>query len=669
MTNRGELYVYGDIVNEKWFDDEVAPAEVVDLLNEMSAMQVSDIDVYINSPGGSVFAGTAIYSALKRHPAAVTVQIDGLAASIASVIAMAGDLITISDVGMMMVHSPWSIVMGNSSEMRKQADVLDKVEEAMVNAYSRTEISDENLAKMLEEETWLTAAEAVELGFADEVIQIADIAAMRVPADRFKHTPAALLLPEGSVAPPADPPEEPPAEPPEPTAPPQKPATTTKGGSTMPTEDELKAARDNALADARAEEQARKDGIAAIFKKFPQHADLRAECIEDGDCTVEAAGDKLLNLLADGATPLGGATRIDTVEDDRTKFRAGIVDGILQRSLVNDRDDSNPYRGFSMRDVARACVARMPHTDIPLDQMSTEQIVRAALTSESDFPVLYEEAFHKTLLSAFRTAPDTWNQFMSSGTLSDFRPHNRYRMGTFGDLPTLEENGEIKHTKLDDATKEIIQAEERGMIFTLSFKMIVDDDLQGMTNIARQFGRSAKRTVEHNVYDLLNSNPVMNDGIQLFHASHNNIGTAAQISVDSLGEARALMRRQMDPSSNEYIDLLPSILLCPVELGDKARQVLNSESVIGENINSGISNPVRNMVSVVDTPQLTGTAWYVLAAPSDTGIGEVGFLNGNSEPDTRMEEYFDARGIKYRVTYDFGMAMLEYRAGVMNAGA
>jgi ATP-dependent Clp endopeptidase proteolytic subunit ClpP len=661
-TQKGELYIYGDIVSEKWFDDETSPQEVIDLLNEMSGLAVQDIDVFINSPGGSVFSGVAIYSALKRHPAAINVQIDGLAASIASVIAQAGDLISISDAGMMMIHSPWSAVVGNAEEMRKQANVLDKVEDSMIGAYARSGIEEPTLRKMLAEETWLSAQDAVDVGLADEIVQVTDVAAALVPKERFKNTPQHLLLP---------------IRPPEPVNSIISGNTNDNGGSPMPEptniDEKLKAVQESAAKEAReqaiAEENERKARINGIFKKFPQHSDLRSQCIEDSDCSFQMASDKLFDALAgDGPEPLGGATRIQDLGSERDKFRAGVINGALQRcGVITEKDDpNNPYRGFSMRDVARVCVQNMGQ---PVDKMGTEQIIKAALTSESDFPVLYENVMHKVLLNAYRIQPDTWSSFLASGQLSDFRPHNRYRLGTFGDLPTLAENGEIKRTNLQDATKEQIAAEERGMIFDMSFKAIVDDDLGGLTNIAAQMGRSARRTVENNAYAELVSNPVMGDGTPLFHADHNNLeGTGSAISIASLGKARATMRRHKDPSSNEYIDIMPSILLCPVELGDSARQVLQSETDITK-ANSKARNPVQNMVTVVDTPRLTGTGWYLFAAPSDVAVGEVGFLNGNTEPQMMMENLFSTRGVQWRVTLDFGIAMLEWRAGYYNPGA
>lgn len=127
-----------------------------------------DVTVYINSPGGDVFAGAAMYSALMDHPHRVTVKIMGIAASAASVVAMAGDEVLISPVGYLMIHDPWSIVAGNARELEKEAQVLREIGEGILNAYQKkTGLPTEQLEQLLREETYMNAQSAIELGFCD----------------------------------------------------------------------------------------------------------------------------------------------------------------------------------------------------------------------------------------------------------------------------------------------------------------------------------------------------------------------------------------------------------------------------------------------------------------------------------------------------------------------
>jgi ATP-dependent Clp protease protease subunit len=160
--------LYGPISSSTWLGDEVTPKQFKSELDALG--DVDEIKVYINSDGGDVFAGQAIHSMLKRHKAKVKVYIDGLAASIASVIAMAGDEIYMPSNSMMMLHNPWTLVLGNSEELRKIADDLDKIREGIVAAYqTKTALSKDKIIEMMDAETWMTADEAVRLGFADKV--------------------------------------------------------------------------------------------------------------------------------------------------------------------------------------------------------------------------------------------------------------------------------------------------------------------------------------------------------------------------------------------------------------------------------------------------------------------------------------------------------------------
>jgi ATP-dependent Clp protease protease subunit len=162
------LFLDGQIAEESWFDNDVTPALFKDELNAGKG----DITVWINSPGGDCFAAAQIYNMLRDYTGKVTVKIDGIAASAASVIAMAGDRVLVSPVSMIMIHNPSTIAMGDHNEMEKAIEMLDSVKDSIINAYAlRTGLSRNKLAKLMENETWMDANKAVELHFADSVIE------------------------------------------------------------------------------------------------------------------------------------------------------------------------------------------------------------------------------------------------------------------------------------------------------------------------------------------------------------------------------------------------------------------------------------------------------------------------------------------------------------------
>lgn len=172
----GELTLYGDISDMTWWGDEVTPKQFKEDLDALG--EISELRIYINSGGGDVFAGQAIHSMLKRHSATKVVYIDGLAASIASVIAMAGDKIIMPSNAMMMIHKCWTIALGNADEMRKIADDLDKIDESIIAAYvGKTGLDEADIIELMEDETWMTAQDAIDYGFADEIEESKQIAA------------------------------------------------------------------------------------------------------------------------------------------------------------------------------------------------------------------------------------------------------------------------------------------------------------------------------------------------------------------------------------------------------------------------------------------------------------------------------------------------------------
>jgi ATP-dependent Clp protease protease subunit len=188
--------------------DEIGPAYygLIDAASVISALAQFNglpINLRINSPGGDVFEGFAIYNALQRHNAPITVDIDALCASIATVVALAGDKVRIASNAMFMVHNAWTIAAGNAGELRKTADMLDQVDQNIVATYvAKTGLPLETLNPMMAAETWMTADVAVAKGFCQEVGQPLNVSAS-IGARRFKNMPAELVTPKTEAKPPA----------------------------------------------------------------------------------------------------------------------------------------------------------------------------------------------------------------------------------------------------------------------------------------------------------------------------------------------------------------------------------------------------------------------------------------------------------------------------------
>jgi len=176
------LYLDGYIAEESWFDNDITPKQ---FKAELGGGK-DNLTIFLNSPGGDVFAASQIYTMLKEYPGKVTVKIEGIAASAASVIAMAADEVLMSPVAMMMIHNPATVVFGDSEEMLRAKALLDEVKESIINSYAlKSGLSRIKLSHLMDAETWMSAQKAVELGFADKVLYITEMQALESPSAAF----------------------------------------------------------------------------------------------------------------------------------------------------------------------------------------------------------------------------------------------------------------------------------------------------------------------------------------------------------------------------------------------------------------------------------------------------------------------------------------------------
>ena len=659
-----EIFIYGDI-GSRWDEYGVT---AIDLVREISTLDVDIIIVRINSYGGSVPDGLAIYNALRRHKAAVNVFVDGVAISCASYIAMAGDTVTMAKNAQMMIHAPWTWSDGNAVQLREQAEILDRYAKAMASAYADKsgKTYEDALALLTDgKDHWFLADEAKAEGFADEVgeeVAVAASLASSFDLSRFKAAaPTAACAPQ---------------QVPQPTA----AAVTTKEAS-MPAPVPA-AGQPAATPFARTKDDNAQ--VIAMFKPFaarPEIAALQTEVLADPGLTIEAIQARLLAEMGKGAEPANPQNafpKIETVSDEGDKRKDAVVASILARAGVAQDAaaraalSSNPYRGDRLLDTARASLQR---AGVSVSGMTPMEVVAAAFTQgTSDFPVLLENAMHKTLQASYATAALTWNRFCATGSVSDFRAHNRYRTGSFGSLDAVNELGEFVNKSIPDGEKASITAGTKGNIINLSRTAIINDDLGAFVGLSNMLGRAAARTVEADVYALLALNsgagPTMGDGKALFHADHGNITTGAAITMAALDLDRVAMASQKDVSGNDYLDLRPAVLLVPIGLGGTARSINNAQydpdtanKLQKPNIVNGLFR------DIVDTPRMTGTRRYLFADPSEAPVLEVAFLDGNQNPYLELQNGFDVDGARYKVRLDYGVGAIDYRGAVTNAGA
>lgn len=672
QSKTADIHIFGDIGENWWSDQTITAKQFVQDLEKLT--DVETLNIRINSYGGAVSDGLAIYNALRRHPAAKIVSVEGVAISIASLIAMAGDTVDMPANSLFMIHAPWSSIAGNASDMRAEADVLDAHARAMVSSYARkTGRPEADLLALLTDgvDHWYTAQEAMDAGFADTVSDALQTAAS-IP-HRYRHPQshpgAAVMHPKDQIVP-----------------------TPSDAGAVVPVQeparsDNIVDIRDAAKREALAAERDRRREIRALLTgSLAQRDDLRAildECLDDPSCSSDEASKRMLRKAGEGYESLGGAGAIAMGQDAGDKFRSSAVQSILARGGIEKPDGANPCRGFRMAELARACIehgggivsGQVPEEYVPLAFGGGRR--RAAGTigqTTSDFPVILEEAMHKIVLTGFNDMASkvTYSSFCKIGDVTDFREWKRIVPGLIGNLDDVNEHGEYLNKNIPDGNKNGITAKRRGNIITITPETIIDDDLGYIVDFARNMGMAGPRSIERRVYVLLESNPTLSDGVALFHASHGNLSsTSDAISVTSLDAASAAMGQQKAPGDDqEYLDVTPDVLLCHRGKVGNAKVVVNAEYDPDTANKLQKPNAVRGIVSnVVSSPRLTANPWYLFADPNVSPVIEVVFLNGQREPRIVEEESFRTGGISWRIELPFGVGAIDFRGGYKNPGA
>ena len=601
---------------------------------------IKQINLHIHSPGGDVFDGIAIYNLLKNHPANVTVYIDGLAASMASVIAMAGNEVIMPENAMMMIHKPWGIQGGDAEDMRKYADLLDKVENTLIPAYAnKTGKTPEELAEMLSAETWLNGKECVEQGFADKLaeplVAMASIKSRKL--EDFENMPKAmkdmLFKPQGNAG----------------TAAPQ--TTPTEPVNQAPT-----APVDN-TAQVQAELNKRNADIKAVFAPFGSaHSDLLVECLGDLSITAEQAKDKLLAKLGAGTTPSAAVT---PYADNGNIVGDSVKQSLLARAGI-DKDKTNAkdnaYNAMTLRELARASLV---DRGISVSGQNAMSMVGLAFThSSSDFGQILIDVAHKSLLKGWETAAENFDQFTSRGTLTDFRAAKRVGLGDFGYLPQVGEGEEYTYGTIGDEGASVALA-TYGQLFTITRQAILNDDMHLLTKIPEKMGQAARATIAKLVFALLSGNAKAQDGKALFDASHKNTITNAVLDLANIDKGIQLMNGFVN-ARGEPLAIEPEFMLLPTSMYTRGLQLIKSASVEGADANSGIINPLRDIVTPVKSARLQAAdekSWYLINKEAI----EVSYLDGIDTPYMEQQQGFTVDGVSTKVRIDAGVNVIDYR--------
>jgi hypothetical protein len=349
------------------------------------------------------------------------------------------------------------------------------------------------------------------------------------------------------------------------------------------------------------------------------------------------------------------------VTDNKETINRGIESALLIRAGIEKNDPANEFRGLSLVEVARK------YSPGNGDKMA---IVGRAF-STSDFPLLLANVANKSLQTGYESAPETWNLWTRTISVSDFKTMSISALSEFSALDTVAEGQEYKYGSLSEKREQFALG-TYGKLFSITRQAIINDDLNALTNIPLGMGRAAARKIGDTVYGILTANAALADGVALFYgAPHLNLGTGVP-SVVSFDAAKTLMARQTDVSGLQVLNIRPAFILCPVTLEGTCKVIVSSQYDPDTASKLQRANMVQGLATVIADPRLDAastTVWYMAANPATFDTVVVAFLDGNQTPALEQQTGWTVDGVDYKVRIDVAAKAVDHRGLMKSSGS
>lgn len=711
LSKQNELLLYGDIGD--WWEGLDAASVVADL----EQISGDHITVRIHSRGGLITEGLGIYNALRNAGKPVHVYVDGVAASMATVIAMAaspGHLYT-PDNALWMIHKPWAEASGNANDLRESADALDVLERSMIAAYTASgRLTEERIREILAsgKDYYLTGAEAVEQGIADVLLPsvqkavasldlsrlakpqgphkaLFDFYAVRAAQPRenredrtMKHKLTkmrAALVAQGVAAADID------AALAKALAVDAAELDTLLGDAGTLTEAQAQAglqalaALENrprhgadvspsasggvvdaraAVQEALAAERRRVADISALAATHGLPDEMRHRMIDHGISLNQARAEVLdyLAKLDHSHQPRPGVRLIDGSGE---AFRESMASAMLHRMQPGRFQlpaEAREFRAMSLLDLAAACLER---AGVSTRGMSRRELAANAMMTDSDFPDVVADVANKVLLAAYQAQPRTFLPIGTRATLSDFKEKHAVEIGGGSELKKVSQAGEYEHGTASQG-KRSYRLETYGRIFSFNRKLLVNDDIGALNQFMTNIGALAARLESQVVWGLVK------DGA-IFSTGNKNLVTSGGAVGDAQLSAMRKLLRQMKGLDGEPINVQGRYLVVNSERETEAQKALAAVLAV----ETQDVNVFANSLSLIVEPLLddvTNNPWYIFADPALVPTLEYAYLDGEEGPYIETRTGFEVDGIQIKVRHDFGAGWVSHRGAVKNSG-
>lgn len=678
-----EIHLYGTCGASWWDEDYYTAKSVREALSAISG----DVIVRINSGGGIATEGQAIYTMLIDHPAKVTVVVDGVAASAASLIAMAGDEIVMRLGSWMLIHdpaTPWTEGRGTEADHLKEAEILNIISNAYADVYAaRAGIGRDEARAVMKSETVLDGVMAIDAGFATTYDGDTQAAAeARFDYRIYAHAPqklreasktmgrvpgreAVMAMIAGRSRTQKEEPKMAGKKMTAPVVAGEEDLEIDMGNELEP---EAEPANDTAaVAVAVAAERKRASRIMNMASVAGLGMDVVQEHIAKKTST-DAFLDIVMAKKQEGegvSSAMPGAPTARILRDERDTRREGMNMALVAQLRRKDpeSDKARPFMDYSMVEMAADCIGHKGKIRSAGDKM---EVFMAASHSRSDFTGIFENALNKSLLDRYQIAEPTYRKIARKRTFKDFRVHPMVRAGDFPMLQSLKENGEIPFGTFGEKRETAILA-PYAVGLRISRQMMIDDDLGAIDDMLGDYGASVADFEEQTFYAFMAAATLTSDTLAVWHTTHGNLaGAGTAITVTALGAGRAAIRKQTTIDGKK-LNMSPSILLVGPDKETEADQLITS---IVPNQPSSV-NPFSGRLTVVSSAQIVGNAWHLFVDPNQPG-GQCfvyGGLDGAEGPRVRTDEPFGQQGWAMTVEEDFGLGACDFRGTYKNPGA
>ena len=664
LIKNGQLHLYGAVGSGFSEDRFFTDTEVVDALEKCAG----DLVVRINSGGGSAIEGIAIYNALREYPHKITVYVDALAASAASVIAMAGDKVIMRLASQMMIHDPSMVSAGTAEKLERDAEKLRKLSERAATIYqSKSGLSKDQVLKIMSDETWFDAEEAVEAGFADYYEgQTEEIVPSFAYTEHFFNTPEMVLasmahgLPLRSA---------------------KSERKTTMKSNTSTKEVSQETATDVVMRGTGLLTYARERADKCGLSQQQSEAVMSSVAKKPKGATDKDISDAILAQLA---TPFDGpAPRSDTVYDNTLEnpefCNKAIQSAVLAQIEGRRLDINDPGEVFQNLSLPEMAIRRARMGGIPERELQGSRGLKRALNFQTpqmagggygvgDFPGVLAPIVERVTVDQTEVFTTELIKLARPHNFDGYNPSRFEQASGMDDLPENNEHDKIKFINVDVDYEDISAGVNAGQI-SISERALRGDTtgiIQGQIN---NTSRAAAGVVNKKIRSaILGSNgqgSELRDGKTLFHADRNNLATTgASISEASLSEAEKFILNQKIGDEKEPAGFKPKYLLVGPELKTAAQKMIASITPA----NADDVNPFSNALELLVDPAIQDNSWRLFADHVQAPVLVGGYMDGAQGPQVDVEESFDVLGMKFRIVVRYGAGLIGWRGCFMNPG-